>query len=220
MFLFILPYSKTQYRMKVKDCHTVDYSLQELEPLSRALEKHFCQNNSLAPLYRRFGGFFWENLELWVAPPKVMDYIRENSYVLSPVYGLVKPDACLPYAPVGWNEVYQGNTLFEFWKVHLRDIWHKLLSGRTVVPFMPERYYPLLDLSEAQRVVKFVYYRKDQKVKNPLRHYAYTLRYIAEKGLSLEDLHKINFYDYRVEKLEERGRNLILTMRSEGRYEL
>jgi len=43
----------------------------EFEPFSRLLEKAFSQDSFIAPLYRRFGGPFWESLEMWVMPPKV-----------------------------------------------------------------------------------------------------------------------------------------------------
>ncbi|MGK0689459.1 MAG: peroxide stress protein YaaA [Aquificaceae bacterium] len=219
MFLFILPYSKKQHRINLRDCDSA-YGLLEFEPFSRLLEKAFSQDSFIAPLYRRFGGPFWKSLEMWVMPPKVMEYINENSYVLSPIYGLVKPKACMPYAPIGWKDVYEGKSLFDFWKPHIKNVSQRLLNGKVVFPFISKEYLSLFDLSNVEKVVSFEYYRKDKKVMNPAKHHAYTLRYIAEKELKLSELHRINFYDYKVEDIREKGKHIYVILRSEGRYEV
>lgn len=72
----------------------------------------------------------------------------------------------------------------------------------------------------AEKLVSFQYYRKGKIVNNPAKHYAYTLRYIAEKGLSPFELFRINFYDYRVESVEDRGKKVIVKLMSEGGYEV
>ncbi|MFN4320046.1 MAG: peroxide stress protein YaaA [Aquificaceae bacterium] len=219
MFLFILPYSRRQHRINLKDCDST-HSLLEFEPFSKLLEKNFSKDSLIAPIYRRFGGPFWESLEMWVMPSKVMKYINENSYVLSPIYGLVMPRACVSYAPISWKDVYEGKSLFDFWKPHIRNVSQKLLKGKVLFPFIPKEYLSLFDLSEVEKVVSFEYYRKDRKVKNPAKHHAYTLRYIAEKGLELSELHRINFYDYKVEDIREKGRYIYIILRSEGKYEI
>lgn len=66
-------------------------------------------------------------------PPRVMEYVVENSLVLSPLYGLVKPTACIPYAPLGWKELYQGKTLFDFWKEHIKNLSRKLFKDKVLV---------------------------------------------------------------------------------------
>jgi len=43
-------------------------------------------------------------------------------------------------------------------------------------------------------------------------------RQIVEKDLHLDELFKINFYDYKVEKVEKKGKRLKVLLRSEGRY--
>lgn len=220
MFLFLLPYSKRQSRLSMKNCTGERFSLLELEPLARTVERVFLSNSELSPLYRRFKSLFWENLEFWVLPPPVAKYVEEHSWVLSPVYGLLKPTACLPYMPVGWEELYEGERLKDFWKRHLRNLSEKLFKDKVLVPFVGKVELSLFDLKKAETIIRFEYYRKDQKVKNPSRYYAYTLRYMAERGISLQELERINFYDYRVEKVVQRGRTVKVVMRSEGRYEV
>ncbi|MFN3871089.1 MAG: peroxide stress protein YaaA, partial [Aquificaceae bacterium] len=171
-------------------------------------------------LYRRFGNSFWENLELWVMPPAVIKYIVDNSWVLSPIYGLIKADACVPYAPIGWEELYQEKKLFNFWKNHIRNLSERLLKGKWLIPFVSKRYLSLFDTSFAEGIVRFEYYRRDEKVKNPQKHYAYTLRYIAEKNVDLSQLHKINFYDYKVHEVVDKEEEKIIILKSEGKYEL
>ncbi|MDW8033194.1 MAG: peroxide stress protein YaaA [Aquificaceae bacterium] len=220
MFLFILPYSKKQCPVSFRVCNSERFNLAEFEPFARLLEKSFSEDGSLAPLYRRFSGPFWDSLELWVMPPKVMEYVRENSFVLSPLYGLVKPTACIPYAPIGWQELYQGKTLFDFWKEHIKKLSSKLFKDKVLVPLVPKEHLSFFDLKVVEKVVSFQYYKKGKRVKNPAKHYAYTLRYIAEKGLSPSELFKINFYDYGVESVEDRGRRVFVNLRSEGGYEI
>lgn len=220
MFLFLLPYSKIQKKLSIRNCDERRFSFEELEPLARSVEKELVKDNSLAPLYRRFGGLFWESLELWVLPPKVSQYIESNSLVLSPVYGLLKPSACLPYAPVSWNSLYNQKRLIDFWKEHFRNLSERLFCGKYVVPFFGKAYKSLFDFSSAESVLLFEFYRKGKKVKNPSRHYAYVLRYIAERDLSPSDLQRINFYDYKVEDIKKKGKTITVLMKSEGRYEV
>lgn len=220
MFLFLLPYSPVQKRLAVRDCFEDRFSLEEFEQFARSIEKRFVSDETLAPLYRRFGGPFWESLELWVLPPPVVNYIRENSWVLSPIYGLLKPTTCIPYATASWQTTFEGKRLIDFWKTHIRNLSRKLLEGKMLVPFVGGRYLRLFDLKAPMGVLRFEYYKRDKKVRNLAKHYAYTLRYIVEKGVSLSSLERINFYDYRVESVEQRGKDIVVVLRSEGRYEL
>lgn len=220
MFLFLLPYSPVQKKLAVRDCSEDRFSLEEFEPLARSLEKRFVRDATLAPLHRRFGGPFWESLELWILPPPVVNYIREHAWVLSPLYGLLKPTACIPYAVVSWQTTFEGKELIDFWKPHIRNISRKILEESLLVPFVGSRYLRLFNLKAPKGVLRFEYYRRDKRVINPAKHYAYTLRYIAEKGVSVSDLERINFYDYRVESVEQKGRDMVVVLRSEGRYEL
>ena len=220
MFVFILPYSKKQNRISFKDCNENRFSLKEIEPFARILEKNYSLNGSLAPLYRRLGGDFWESLELWVMPAKVIEYVKENSWVLSPVYGLLKPDACIPYAPIDWKEVYEGKNLFDFWKIHLKNLSKILLKDKVVIPFVPKKYLSLFNLSYAKEIVFFEYHRGEKEIRNPEKHFAYTLRYIVEKGLDIEEFSKINFYDYQVFERLKKDNHLYIKLRSGGKYEL
>ncbi|MCS7262218.1 MAG: peroxide stress protein YaaA [Aquificaceae bacterium] len=218
MLLFLLPYSKKQRSISFKNCTDGRFEIKELEPFARRVEG--ASSNSLAPLHRRFAGPFWESLELWALPTRVVEYIKEKTFVLSPVYGLLKPTACIPYLPVGWEEKHGEVKLLDLWRRVLRPFSRELLQGKVVLPLLPKAHLSLFDLSWAERVVKFEYYTKDQKVKNPYRHYAYTLRYVAERALEPEDFGRINFYDYRVEAIEHEGKVTLVRFRSEGRYEL
>lgn len=220
MFLFLLPYSVTQRKVSFKDCEKGILGPEEFEPLRRALEKEFVSDDSLAPLYRRLSGIFWESLEMWVLPPDLIDYLEENSWVISPLYGLIRPTACVRYAPIRWDDTFGGISLFSFWKEHIRNLSDRLFEGRLVVPFIGRRYLSLFRLDRARGIVNFEFYRKDRKVKNPLRHYAYVLRYMVEKKVDLSGLERINFYDYRVESIERKAGTIKVVMRSEGRYEL
>lgn len=221
MFLFLLPYSKSQSGIRLKDCKDGRFELPEIEPLARSVEREFLKESlPPSPLWRRYKNAFWESLEFWVLPPPVAEYIDGHSFVPSPVYGLLKPSACLPYLPVGWEERYKGKSLLGFWKEHLKPLSPKLFKGRHVINFLSSKEASLFDLSHAQKVIEFEYYRKGRRVKNPMKHRAYTLRYIAEKGLSLDKLDRINFYDYKVTEVLQGKRKIRVIMRSEERYEL
>jgi cytoplasmic iron level regulating protein YaaA (DUF328/UPF0246 family) len=54
--------------------------------------------------------------------------------------------------------------------------------------------------------------------RSPQSHRAYLLRYIAEKSLSLEELSRLNFYDYKVKEIEEKGRLIKVIVEGQGAY--
>jgi cytoplasmic iron level regulating protein YaaA (DUF328/UPF0246 family) len=87
-----------------------------------------------------------------------------------------------------------------------------------VVPLVGSQEERLLDLGTAHKVVRFFFYKKGQKVINPQPHRAYLLRYIAEKRLSLEELLRLNFYDYKVKDIEEKGRLIRVIVEGQGAY--
>jgi Uncharacterized protein conserved in bacteria len=142
----------------------------------------------------------------------------ESSVVLSPLFGLLRVDTPIPYAEHSWEDNCQGSKLKDWWKASLKQVSKELFKDQVVVPLVGRQEEGLLDLRTAHKVVRFFFYKKGQKVINPQPHRAYLLRYIAEKRLSLEELSKINFYDYRVKEIEEKGRLIRVIVEGQGAY--
>jgi cytoplasmic iron level regulating protein YaaA (DUF328/UPF0246 family) len=134
------------------------------------------------------------------------------------LFGLLRVDTPIPYAEYSWEDHCQGSRLKDWWKEPLKQISKELLKDQVVVPLVGRREEGLLDLGTAHKVVRFFFYKKGQKVINPQPHRAYLLRYIAEKRLNLEEFSKINFYDYRVKDIEEKGKLIRVIVEGQGAY--
>jgi len=172
----------------------------------------------LLPVWRRFKNSFWDSLEFWVLPPPVQSFIAQRSFVLSPLLGLVDINSPMPYAPISWQESCNGKKPKDLWKDSLKNLCKTIFDGETVLSFLGKEEEKLLDFRPSAQVIRFVFYKKGKKVINTQRHRAYVLRYIAEKGLNPEELHRINFYDYRVKEMVKKGKTLYVIFEGEGAY--
>jgi len=215
---YVLPSSKKQSKMKGSYQDYKDERFASLYPKAKELMRCFDVKEEFLPLFLRYKNKFWDSLEYWVLPPAVQARIKERSVVLSPLLGLASVESPMPAYSLDWKSICQGKTLREYWKEDIKKLSRELFEGKTVFLFVGKQEESLLDLSTASQIVVFEYYKAQQKVKNPLPHRAYTLRYIAERDLSLDELSKINFYDYKVEKIESSGKKIKVLLRSEGRY--
>jgi cytoplasmic iron level regulating protein YaaA (DUF328/UPF0246 family) len=219
---FIFPWSKRQSKIKLREKYPVGLEVYPFEGLNpKRIEVINCLGINMEeplPLWRRLKGRFWESLEFWVLPPPVQEFIVESSVVLSPLFGLLKVDTPIPYAEQSWEDNCQGSELKDWWKESLKQTSKEIFKDQVVVPLVGKQEEGLLDLGTAHKVVRFFFYKKGQKVINPQPHRAYLLRYIAEKRLSLEELSKINFYDYRVKEIEEKGKLIRVIVEGQGAY--
>ncbi len=226
MAFYLLPWSKGQTKMDLvrRDLYEVwgegeGNRFPELNPLRSGLLKHFrVQTSPLAPVFRRYKSKFWEELSFWALPSKVQKEIAEWGLVPSPLFGLLGVSDLIPRYELGWKDTYEGKTLKNFWREHLRGFLGSLLEGEVVYDFLSSEERDVLELPENTRRVLFEYYRKGKRVVNPLPHRAYTLRYIVEMKVTPEDVERINFLDYRVKDVREEGRELRVVLHSEGRY--
>ena len=223
MALFLLPRGKQQSRMDLikEDLKNLlpTMSFPMLNQLRKHLIEHFkVKTSPLAPAYRRYKSKFWEELSFWALPKKVQEEISERSLILSPLFGLIKPEDPLPVYEVTWKDYYGLKTLKAFWREHLSALWEKTVSGEVLYDFSSYDEKGIVDTDRARKIVRFVYIRKGKKVINSLPHRAYTLRYIVEKGLSEKDLGKINFLDYEVREIKEEGKLVTVILESEGKY--
>ncbi len=219
--VFLLPWSKKQSSINLirGGEGSLPSSFPELNPLRKALVDFFnVKLIPLTPVWRRYKNRFWEELCFWVLPPPVQKRIEERGVVLSPLFGLLKPSDNIPKYEVSWKDTFEGKSLKRFWKEHLQSIIQKLLKGKTVFDFLSSEEREIIDFPEETKRIVFEYIRKDKKVINSLPHRAYTLRYITEMEISPDNLERINFLDYKVERIEEKGNVLKVIMKSEGKY--
>ncbi|HIQ31518.1 MAG TPA: peroxide stress protein YaaA [Aquifex aeolicus] len=221
MVFFLLPWSARH-----SDIHTSSESVGDaglsfahLNPIrEKLMEKFGIKDGPLAPLWRRYRGAFWEELCFWALPPKVQREIEERSLVPSPLFGLLRAGDLVPKYPLRWETRYEGKSLRSFWRDRLGSLLSQTLVGVTVFDFLTSRDRKALPIPDSAERVVFEYYRKGKRVLSPLPHRAYTLRYILEMGVGKEDLERINFLDYRVEKVSREGNLIRVIMVSEGRY--
>ncbi len=194
-------------------------SFPELNPFRETLVDHFdVKTTPLAPVWRRYKGSFWEELCMWALPSKVQREIEENSFVVSPVFGLLKGGDLIPYYEVSWTENYNGKNLSSFWKEIIAPKILKDFDSKLIFDFTSSQDRRVITFPQSARVVRFSYIRKGKRVVNPLPHRAYTLRYIVEWGIDLDSLEKINFLDYKVREVKEEGNVVQVIMEGEGRY--
>jgi hypothetical protein len=105
---FILPWSKRQSKIKLREKYSVGLEVYPFERLNpKRIEVINCLGINMdepLPLWRRLKGRFWESLEFWVLPPPVQEFIVESTVVLSPLFGLLKVDTPIPYAEHSWED--------------------------------------------------------------------------------------------------------------------
>jgi len=218
MSLFLLPWSGKHSSIDTvrKDFFEVQNRFYILNPLREMLVRTFrIETAPLAPVWRRYRGRFWEELSVWALPLRVQRRLEEFGVVPSPLFGLLGAGDLIPKYPLDWRTEFEGRRLQRFWKERLEDL---LPKDETLFDFLREEDRNVLTFPKGCRRVVFEYYRKDRRVINALPHKAYTLRYILEMDVGLEDLHRINFLDYRVEKIEDREEEIKVVLRSEGKY--
>ncbi|WP_448583992.1 peroxide stress protein YaaA [Thermocrinis sp.] len=220
--LFLLGSSKLQSRIRLRENITAGvevYPFQELTPKRVELINCFgISMEDLSPVWRRYKNHFWDSLEFWVLPSEVQSFISDRSLVLSPLLGLININSPLPYAPLSWDSECKGKKLRDWWKEDLRNLSKKILEGKIVISLLGSKEEKILSFEGISKLVRFEFYRRGKKVKNPQKHKAYVLRYIAEKRLSLEDFHRINFYDYQVKDIREEGKTMHVTFEGAGAY--
>ncbi|MEZ0360709.1 MAG: hypothetical protein ABWK04_02245 [Hydrogenobacter sp.] len=215
---YVLPSSKRQSRLKAGQyIGTFEERFAHLHQKAERLIRCFGVYGEPLPLWRRFKNRFWDSLEYWVLPPAVQKRINDRSLVLSPLFGIASVESPIPEYHFGWEDICEGVKVKDYWIQDIKNLTRKLFEGKKVVLFVGKET-ALLELSTAERVITFEYYRGEKKVRNPMRHRAFTLRYIAEMDLALEDFSKINFYDYSVNDVIQKGKKILFVLRSEGRY--
>ena len=226
MILYLLPSERQQSSMDlVKEDYFNIWEDKEknrfsfLNPYREKLIKAFkVKTNPLLPAWRRYKGKFWDSLEFWCLPGKVQQDIIDKGIIVSPLFGLLGVSDLIPKYAVEFSDVYGGKTLKTFWKEILKEHTRKLLDGALIFDFLTSEQREVVNFPENVKIVRFEYLKKGKNVVNPMPHRAYTLRYIAERNLGEEGLEKINFYDYKVKGVKEKGNVINVIMEGEGKY--
>jgi cytoplasmic iron level regulating protein YaaA (DUF328/UPF0246 family) len=221
MNFFLLPWSSLRSGINTieRSFWEVGNRFSQLDPLRRTLMEEFgVKAGPLSPVWRRYRGKFWEELCLWALPAKVREEVEKKGLVLSPLFGVLSVGDAIPLYRVRWDQRFGGTTLLTFWRRHLEGLLLDLFSGTTVLDLSGSAERSLIRFPKNCIRVTFEYYRNGRKVRNSQPHRAFTLRYIVEMGVGLEDLHRINFLDYKVKEVVREGRSLRVVMQGEGRY--
>ncbi|WP_461828727.1 peroxide stress protein YaaA [Aquifex sp.] len=226
MIFYLLPSERQQSSMDlVKEDYFSIWEDREknrfnfLNPYREKLIKAFkVETKPLLPAWRRYKGKFWDSLEFWCLPAKVQQDIVDKGIILSPLFGLLAVSDLIPKYTVEFSDSFEGKTLKTFWKEILKEHTQKLLDGALIFDFLTREQREVVSFPENTKIVRFEYIKKGKKVVNPMPHRAYTLRYIAERGLTEEGLEKINFYDYKVKEIKEDGNIISVIMEGEGKY--
>ena len=226
MILYLLPSERKKSKM---DLVKEDYfsiledreknRYQFLNDLRKELIKEFnVKTFPLLPAWRRYKGKFWESMEFWCLPLKVQQRIIDRGIIISPLFGLLAVSDLIPEYYLNFNDKFKGKSLKKLWKEKLESYLIKTLENTVVFDFLTSEQREVVSFPESARVVKFEYMKRNKKVVNPMPHRAYTLRYIAEKDINLENIEKINFYDYKVKEIKENGNLITVVMEGEGKY--
>lgn len=184
----------------------------------KIVELYNAGRECLAPAWRRFRGRFWDELCVWALPGSIVKNIEERGIVFSPLLGPVKAGDPLPAQAVRWKEPMGSRTLKDVWGHRIKTLTARLFDGAVVFDFLRNEERELVSFPPTALRAVFEYYRKGKRVINSLAHRAYTLRYILEMEVTLEDLDRINFLDYRVIEVRKEENSLRVIMVSEGRY--
>ena len=226
MILYLLPSEKKKSKM---DLVKEDYfsiigekeknRYQFLNDLRKELIQEFhVKTYPLLPAWRRYKGKFWESMEFWCLPSKVQQRIIDRGIIVSPLFGLLAVNDLIPEYYVSFSDKYKGVSLKKLWKEELKDYLNETLKNSVIFDFLTTEQREVVNFPEGSKVVRFEYVRKGKRVVNPMPHRAYTLRYIAEKDVNLQNLEKINFYDYKVKEIREDKNLITVVMEGEGKY--
>jgi len=225
MILYLLPSERKQSSM---DLVKEDFfealprlSFPFLNTYRREIAEFFgVKRTPLLPLWRRYKGPFWDSLEFWCLPPEVQKKLEERGMVISPLLGFAKPYDLAPKYSFSFSDKVGKRSLASYWRPVLRSLFPEAVREFPIImSFVSKEEEALLGIPEDKILVRFEYYKKGKKVLNSRAHRAYTLRYILEKGVEkIEDLGRINFYDYTVKEII-RDKNLIkVILEGEGNY--
>ncbi len=225
MVFYLLPWSKKRSSVDTVKRDLIDVwkegignRFSELDPLrGKIIETFKVRTHPLTPVWRRYKGRFWEELSFWALPKKVQERIEERGIVPSPLFGVLGVGDLIPNYELTWDVRFLGKTLRSFWRRELRELLFKLFDDATVFDFLSSDR-SVFSFPDSTKRITFEYYRKGMRVRNPLPHRAYTLRYIAEKGIDPEELWRVNFLDYKIKDMQERGREIKVILQSEGNY--
>ncbi|MCS7083949.1 MAG: hypothetical protein NZL90_03050 [Aquificaceae bacterium] len=204
MIIFLLPHSKKQSKIYLKDC------LGKSPPPAIA---NVDRGQNLLPLWRLLKGPFWESLDLPALPPSVREFILNNSLVLSPVFGLISPKECVYYHPFGYKELKESLS-------SIKIIAKNRLNGAKIFLFCSSFEASLIKSVKASQIFEFRFRKAGNLLKDRRRYLAYCLRYIAEYCPDLSCLERINFLDYKVESIHSEGFKTTILLSSPGRYEI
>ncbi len=226
MDIYLLPPSSKQSSMDLvkKDLFEVwkeenNNKFLFLNPEREELIKSFgIKTYPLLPAWRRYRGSFWDNLHMWALPSAVQRRIVDRGLIPSPLFGLLSPsDLICPYG-VDFKDRFEGVSLKRFWKDKLHNLFNRIFEGKLVLDLLNETQRSVVSFPQNCKVVRFKYVRAGKRVVNPLPHRAYTLRYVVEKEVNIDNLDKVNFLDYKVTHLKEHDEAIEVIMEGEGRY--
>ncbi len=223
MGFYLLPWSRKQSSVSTLDADLREvwdrHAFAELNPLRERLIEHFGLTTSpLAPAWRRYSGRFWEELSAWALPGRVREEIERRGILFSPLFGLLSAGDPVPRYSLRWEDGCGGVSLRNLWTLALRPVLCDLFDSTVLYDFLSSRDRRLLFVPQNTLRVSFLFYRRDRRVLNDLPHRAYTLRFMVERSLDLHSLDRINFLDYSVSEVRERGRELVVVLRGGGAY--
>ncbi len=225
MILYLLPSERKQSSMDLvkEDFFEVlpGLSFPFLNTYRKEVAEYFgVPRSPLLPLWRRYRGAFWDSLEFWCLPPEVQKKLEERGVVISPLLGLARPSDLAPRYSFSFSDKVGKRSLASYWRPVLRSLFPDVArESSLIMSFVSREEENLLGIPGDKTLVRFEYYRKGKKVTSSRAHRAYTLRYILEKEVErVEDLGRINFYDYTVREIKEEGNTLRVILEGEGNY--
>jgi len=223
MDFYLLPWSRKQSSVSTLNADLREvwskHAFAELNPLRERLIGHFALNPApLAPAWRRYSGRFWEELCAWALPGRVLAEIERRGILFSPLFGLLSAGDPIPRYTLNWQDRCGEVSLRNLWTLALRPVLCDLFDSAVLYDFLSSRDRKLLFVPRNALRVSFLFYKRDRRILNDLPHRAYTLRFMVERSLDIHTLEKINFLDYSVSEIRERGQEVEVVLRGGGAY--
>lgn len=151
-----------------------------------------CLNSPCVEAVRLYNGVGYKALDFESLDSKAMTYVRENLYIFSNLFGIVRADTFLPYYNLHQGKgkgIFALKTLYK----NLKPSIDELLENSEVLDLRAEAYLKAYQADKCQHYTQVVFLKNGKRVSHYAKHYrGIYARVVAQKGVDsskeLEDL--------------------------------
>ncbi len=167
------------------------------------------KNNSKQAIFT-YNGYLFKNIETNTLKEIELDYLQDNLFIISTLYGLLKPfDLIMPYRLDFLAKIKINNkTLYDFWKTDIVNYLNKL-DDEIIINLASTEYSKLINRKKLNKKIINIVFKefKNGKYKttsmNAKKMRGKFLNFMAKESIiNLELLKKFNYDNYKFSEKE------------------